>query len=129
MTIGVGGSSAKIELEKLTNMVTGVKPITLLEYKQRIEKAQQLMKQTNVAAMYLNAGTNLYYFTGTQWYSSERLVGAILPQQGEIQYLAPYFEMDTLKQHMIVEGRVHGWQEHQNPYELFFQYADGIKGH
>jgi Xaa-Pro dipeptidase len=127
MTIGVGGSSAKIELEKLTNMVTGVKPITLLEYKQRIEKAQQLMKQTNVAAMYLNAGTNLYYFTGTQWYSSERLVGAILPQQGEIQYLAPYFEMNTLKQHMIVEGRVHGWQEHQNPYKLFFNTLTALK--
>ena len=119
MTIGVGGSLAKIELEKLTNMVTDVKPITLLEYKQRIKKAQQLMKQTNIAAMYLNAGTNLYYFTGAKWYTSERLVGAIIPQQGKIQYLAPYFEMDTLRQHMIVEGEVQGWQEHQSPYKLF----------
>ena len=119
MTIGVGGSQAEIELEKLTPMVDDVQHITLEEYKQRISKAQQLMQQANISALYLNAGTNLYYFTGTQWYASERLVGAIIPQQGEIQYIAPYFEMDTLKQHMTIVGDVHGWQEHQSPYKLF----------
>ncbi len=119
MTIGVGGSLPEIELEKLSNMVEHVEPIALSEYVQRINKAQQLMKKADIAALYVNAGTNLYYFTGTQWHPSERLVGAIIPQQGEIQYLAPYFEMNTLKQHMRIEGDIHGWQEHQCPYQLF----------
>jgi len=119
MTIGVGGSTATIELEKLTNMTQDVSPIEEGEYQQRIAKAQQLMKKHDIAATYVDAGTNLYYFTGTRWYASERMVGAIIPQQGDIQYISPYFEVNTLNQYMSVSGDIHGWQEHENPFKLF----------
>ena len=74
MTIGVGGSSAKIELEKLTNMTSKVQAITEAELKQRIAKAQAIMVENDIAATYVNAGTNLYYFTGTRWYASLSLI-------------------------------------------------------
>ena len=119
MTIGVGGSTAEIELAKLSDMTTDISPIALSEFEQRIKKAQQLMKEHDIAATYVNAGTNLYYYTGTRWYASERMVGAIIPQQGEIQYIAPFFEIDTINQFMKVEGKIHGWQEHESPYQLF----------
>lgn len=118
MTIGIGGSTAAIELEKLSNMTTDISPITELEFNSRIEKAQQIMKAHSIDAMYLNAGTNLYYFTGTRWYPSERMVGAILTQSGELHYIVPFFEIDTIKLHMTIEGNIHGWQEHESPYEL-----------
>ena len=119
MTIGVGGSTAEIELAKLFNMTNDVVPITLQEFNERIKKAQSLMQKNNVAATYVNAGTNLYYFTGTRWYASERMVGAIIPQQGEIKYIAPCFEVSTLEQYMTVDGEIKGWQEHKSPYQLF----------
>ena len=119
MTIGVGGSTAKLELEKLTNMTGNVVAISENEYQQRIKKAQQIMQANNIAATYVDAGTNLYYFTGTKWYASERMVGAIIPAHGEIQYIAPYFEVNTLKQYMAVTGPINGWQEHESPYQLF----------
>ena len=119
MTIGVGGSTAELELTKLTNMTAEVKAISETEYQQRINKAQQIMKKNNIAATYVNAGTNLYYFTGTRWYASERMVGAIIPAQGEIQYIVPYFEVNTLSQYMTVSGNLNGWQEHESPYQLF----------
>jgi len=118
MTIGIGGSTAAIELEKLSNMTTDISPITELEFNSRIEKAQKIMKAHSIDAMYLNAGTNLYYFTGTRWYPSERMVGAILTQSGELHYIVPFFEIDTIKLHMTIEGNIHGWQEHESPYEL-----------
>ncbi|GHE90440.1 M24 family metallopeptidase [Thalassotalea profundi] len=118
MTIGVGGSTAEIELAKLENMTGEVTAISEQEYKQRIEKAQNLMKAQGISATYLNAGTNLYYFTGTRWYASERLVGAILPAEGDIEYISPYFEINTLNQYMTVKGKIHGWQEHECPYDL-----------
>ena len=93
MTIGVGGSTAEVELVKLSNMAIDAKPITLAEYQQRIEKAKTLMRENNIDAIYLNAGTNLYYFTGTRWYPSERLVGALLTQDGKLEYLSPNFEI------------------------------------
>jgi len=126
MTIGVGGSTAAIELEKLTDMTQDICPIDKKEYQQRIAKAQQLMKENNIAATYINAGTNLYYFTGTRWYASERMVGAIIPQQGDVQYISPYFEVNTLNQYMLIDGDIHGWQEHESPYQLFISILSSL---
>ncbi len=119
MTIGVGGSTAEQELAKLSNMAKDVQKISLDEYQQRIAKAQKIMKENDIVATYINAGTNLYYYTGTRWYASERMVGAIIPADGDIQYISPYFEINTLNQYMTVNGKVNGWQEHQSPYQLF----------
>lgn len=79
------------------------------------------MLANNIDAIYLNAGTNLTYFTGMKWYASERMVGAILPALGEVQYIAPYFEIGSLNGFKVIEGPIHGWQEHENPYALFVE--------
>ncbi|KGJ96971.1 M24 family metallopeptidase [Colwellia psychrerythraea] len=118
MTIGIGGSTAEIELSKLTDMTGDISPISVAEYQQRIAKAQQLMREQNISALYLNAGTNLTYFTGTAWYASERLVGAILPAEGELVYIAPWFEVSTLSGFMQIKSEVASWHEHESPYEL-----------
>ncbi len=119
MTIGVGGSDIQTELSKLSDMTGGMTPISLDEYKSRIDKACALMREHDIEAVYLNAGTNLYYFTGTSWYASERMVGAILTQDSTLEYIAPHFEISTLESFMVVEGHVNGWQEDESPYELF----------
>ncbi|WP_445946329.1 M24 family metallopeptidase [Shewanella sp.] len=118
MTIGVGGVSQQAALVKLADMTQDIAPVTQAEFSQRIERAQQLMQQQGLGAIYVNAGTNLYYFTGTRWFSSERLVGAIIPAKGEVQYVAPAFELDTLQGYMTIKGPVHTWHEDQSPYEL-----------
>lgn len=118
MTIGVGGKTAAEALAALVDMTAEMQPITLAEYQQRITRACQLMQQQQLAAVYLNAGTNLHYFTGTVWYASERLVGAILTASGELHYIAPVFELGTLAQYWQVPGQVHGWQEDESPYVL-----------
>ncbi|BAJ00825.1 M24 family metallopeptidase [Shewanella violacea] len=119
MTLGVGGSTAMQELAKLNDMTKGTKPISKSEYSARIKKAQELMKAQGLEAIYINAGTNLYYYTGTRWYASERMVGAIIPAVGELEYIAPGFEVDTLLGYMVIEGKVNTWQEDESPYALF----------
>ena len=121
MAPGIGGNSPEQALALLSDMTTDVTAIGLDEYQRRIEKAQQYMQQNDIAAVYLNAGTNMTYFTGTKWYASERLVGAILPATGQLQYIAPVFEIPTLKDYMQVDGPVHGWHEHENPYALLLE--------
>ncbi|MCQ2029996.1 M24 family metallopeptidase [Stutzerimonas zhaodongensis] len=118
MTIGVGGSTQEEALERLRNMLGGVEPITLAEYEVRIAKAQRRMEQLGLDAIFLSAGANLEYFTGVRWSPSERMVGAILPTKGALEYLAPAFEEGTIRDFMIVEGAVNGWQEHESPYRL-----------
>lgn len=119
MTIGVGGSTAEIELARLSDMTTDLAPVGLDEYAVRVQKAQKLMQERGIAAMYLHAGTSMAYFTGTVWHASERMVGALIPAQGDIEYISPVFEVGTLEQYMGLAGTVRGWEEHESPYALF----------
>jgi len=118
MTTRIGGKTKEEALHSLSNMTSDLTPIQKSEYLSRIDKAQHYMQQNSIAALYLNAGTNLSYFTGMQWYASERLVGAILPAFGDIIYVAPYFEIDSLEERKVINGDIIGWQEHESPYAL-----------
>lgn len=115
---GIGGSTIEVELNAIKPVAHIIKPIQEAEYKSRIQKACELMKLQNAQAMYLNAGTNLLYFTGTHWYASERMVGAILLPNGDLHYIAPNFEKGTLLDFMAIEGEIHCWEEHESPYLL-----------
>lgn len=119
MTIGVGGSTIEIELSKLSDMTVDTVAISKSEYESRINKAQQLMREQKVSAFYLDAGTNLHYFTGLKWYKSERMVGAILPAEGDLEFIAPHFEQGSLQDNMLITGNYNGWHEDECPHELF----------
>jgi len=119
MSIGIGGKTIEAALATLNDMTAGAVPIGKEEHLARIAKAQAFMQQQGIAAIYINAGANLLYFTGTRWHPSERMVGAILPASGPVEYIAPAFEEDTLKDFMLVEGQVNCWHEHESPYQLF----------
>lgn len=118
-TLGVGGSTIEQELNAIQPKAHLTEPIDKKEFETRIQNACSLMKEQNIPAVYLHAGTNLYYFTGTRWNSSERMVGALLFPNGEVHYIGPRFEEGTILDFMLIEGPVHCWEEHENPYELF----------
>ena len=118
MTLGVGGSTPEQALARLQNMMAGAEPISEAEYQVRIARAQALMREQDIAALFLAAGSNLQYFTGVQWHASERMVGAILPASGALEYLAPAFEEGTVRDFQVVPGAINTWQEHESPYVL-----------
>ncbi|MGV7209412.1 M24 family metallopeptidase [Oxalobacteraceae bacterium A2-2] len=115
----IGGTTMEQALAALSDMTAGAVPIGRDEHLARIARAQAYMQAQGVAAIYLNAGASLTYFTGTKWHASERMVGAILPASGALEYIAPAFEESTLKDFMLVEGAVNCWHEHESPYQLF----------
>jgi len=119
MTIGVGNETESKALANLKDQTEDVKPFGKSDFEYRIKKLQSLMQQKGAVATYLHAGTNLYYFTGLQWSPSERMVAAIVPAVGEICYIAPHFEMDTLRDYWQIEASIHGWHEHESPFDLF----------
>ena len=117
-TIGIGGSTIEAELNAIVPNSHLVQPIQKEEFQKRIKKACTLMQQQNVQAMYLHAGTNLFYFTGMKWNSSERMVGALLFPNGKLHFIAPEFEKGTIFDFMLIEGTVHSWEEHESPHTL-----------
>jgi Xaa-Pro dipeptidase len=118
MTLGVGGRTPEQALAQLQDMMAGSLPINQAQYQQRIRRAQALMREQGICALFLAAGSNLQYFTGVEWHPSERMVGALLPAKGALEYLAPAFEEGTLSDFQIMPGQINTWQEHENPYQL-----------
>jgi Xaa-Pro dipeptidase len=115
--IGIGGSTAAQELANIQPAAHLVEPIQVGEYRQRMAKACQMMTAHNIDVIYLHAGTNLYYFTGLRWRSSERMVGALLYADGTLRYIAPKFEEGTILDFMQIAGDILCWEEHESPYQ------------
>ena len=118
MTIGVGTTDRQSAMDSLSNMTGDIQPISDDEFRQRLETLQAQMRESGTTAVYLHAGTNLYYFTGLRWSPSERMVAAIVPAEGEICYVAPKFELDTLRDYWKIPATIHAWEEHESPYKL-----------
>ncbi len=102
--------------DKLPSLTDDVKPITVEERKARITKAQRLMTEQKMAALVLDSGTSLKYFTGLSWWPSERPMVAIIPAKGEVSYVCPGFEEDRLRELISIGNKVYVWQEDESPY-------------
>jgi Xaa-Pro dipeptidase len=115
MTRGVGGSTAEAELVRLQSMRDVVPPIGEAERHARIAKVQAVMRAKGIQALYLDASTTTFYFTGLRLRGSERLHGAIIPADGDLAYVTPAFEQAKLETMITLPGRIHAWHEHEDP--------------
>jgi Xaa-Pro dipeptidase len=93
-------------------------PISVAERETRIAKAQRLLSENKMDALVLEAGIGLKYFTGINWWPSERTMVAIIPANGDIKYVCPAFEEDRLREQISIGKEVFAWQEDENPFEL-----------
>ncbi len=118
MTVGVGGSSFEAELARMAPMRDGVAPVGEAELRQRVEKAQRLMRAQGIQALYLDTSTNLAYFTGIGLRLTERLHGAVIPAEGEVAYLSPAFEEPKTRACLRFGDDIRCWEEHEDPTAL-----------
>ncbi len=121
MTTGVGGAQCAEELEAMRSLRGEVQPISLEERLARIDKAQRLMREQGIDALFLDASTSLYYFTGARFSRSERLHGAVIAAHGPPLYLCPAFEEAKTRTLLEVEGEVRVWEEHEDPTALVIE--------
>ncbi len=99
--------------------ITGdVQPIGRAERLARIAKAQRLMRAAGLSALLIEPGASLVYFTGLRWGRSERLTAAIIPAEGEIGVVTPFFEEPSVRETLGVPAEIRVWQEHENPHAL-----------
>lgn len=116
--LGIGGSMPEEELSTLQPNSQEPQPIQKEEFQERLKRACSALKEQDLDALYINAGTNLYYFTETHWSPSERLVGALLFADGSLKYIVPEFEIGTFEDFMGIEGDIISWKEHESPIEV-----------
>src|SRR5947207_1652391 len=104
-------------IRNLRPMIAGVVPISDDERKARIVKAQRLMAEQKIDAIYIESGTSMYYFTGMRWGQSERMFALVIPQRGELAWVCPKFEEERARE-LIKMGTndIRTWEEHESPY-------------
>jgi Xaa-Pro dipeptidase len=116
-------------IAKLKSMKDQAVPITPTERQARQAKAQQLMQRHHLDAILLMAGTSLRYFSGIDWWESERFMAMVLPAKGGPFYVSPAFEEGRVRE-QITNGLANSspdvrvWQEDEDPYKLV---AQGLK--
>lgn len=100
----------------LQNITNGAVPISAAERKARIAKAQQLLRQQGLGALLLEPGSSMMYFTGIRWGRSERLTAVVIPAEGEMAVVTPFFEEPRARERMSFGDDVRPWHEHEDPF-------------
>jgi Xaa-Pro dipeptidase len=108
-------------IRKLKRSIDGGVPITLEERQQRIAKAQQLMEQNKIDAIYIEPGTSMSYFTGMRWGTSERMFAVVIPAKGDLAWVCPKFEEERALELIKMGKDVRTWEEDESPYKRVVQ--------
>ena len=117
-------------LAELASLTVSAAPITREEHGARIEKLQALLIENRVGAFAVEAGSSLRYFTGIDWWRSERTTVAVIPAHGDIIVVTPAFEEPSIRETLKVPGDVRPWNEDENPFALVVQslQSRGVRG-
>ena len=73
------------------------------------------MRAQGLAALMIEPGASMVYFTGVQWHRSERLTAAILPRDGSPASSRPHFEEPSVRESLKVPADVRVWNEDEDP--------------
>jgi len=99
-------------------------PISSAERVLRLRRAQQMMRARGIGSVLVESGPSLDYYTGVQWWRSERLTGVVIPADGDPIIVTPFFESPTIKEMLAVPAEIRTWQEDDEPLKLV---ADFLK--
>ncbi len=121
-TAALGGLAASLPLTALAadtatlpNLAAKAVPIGKAERLARIAKAKELMAANDIGALLIEPGSSLIYFTGVQWWRSERLTAAVLTREGEVAIVTPFFEEPSVRESLGIDAEILTWNEDENP--------------
>ncbi len=93
-------------------------PIAPAERLARVRAAQALMQAQGIGALVIEPGASLDYFTGVQWWRSERLTAAVIPATGEPIIVTPFFERPSVAESLAIPAEIRTWNEDEEPLKL-----------
>jgi Xaa-Pro dipeptidase len=102
-------------------MTAGIVPVSDEERRARIAKAQRLMAEQKIDAIFMEGTVSCFYFVNMRWGQSERTFGVVIPAKGEIAYVCPKFEEDRALELIKFGKDVRTWEEDESPYKLIVQ--------
>src|ERR1041385_5858652 len=104
-------------IRHLRRMTDSVVPITMAERQGRIDKAQKLMREQHIDAIYIEPGSSMFYYTGMRWGTSERMLAMVIPARGEIAWVCPKFEEERARELIHIGTDIRTGEEDESPYK------------
>ena len=92
--------------------------IATAERLQRLSRARALMQRHGIGAVIVESGPSLDYFTGVQWWRSERLTAAVIPARGDPIIVTPFFERPSVGESLSIPAEIRTWNEDEEPLRL-----------
>ena len=93
-------------------------PIGSAERVQRLARAKELMRANGIGAILVESGPSLDYYTGVQWWRSERLTAVVIPAEGDPIIVTPFFERPSIAEMLKVPAEIRTWNEDEEPLKL-----------
>src|SRR4051795_11935495 len=87
------------------------------DYKARIAKLQEAMKEFGLRAIVVESGPAMQYLTGVRWGRSERTFAVVITQTGDPAWVLPGFEEMRARELIKVGDDIRVWQEDESPYQ------------
>jgi Xaa-Pro aminopeptidase len=91
------------------------------EFRARIQKAQEAMKEFGLGAIVLEPGPAMMYLTGVRWGKSERSFIVVIPAKGDPAWVLPGFEEMRARELIQPGSDIRVWQEDESPFERVAQ--------
>ena len=117
--------SVPAAIRNLKPMLDGVRPIADDERRARIEKAQRLMREQKIAALVLEPGASMFYFTGTRWNAGDNTFALVIPAKGGLIWVVPRSDADAAHRAIRMGSDIREWNEPESAYKLLAQAAAG----
>lgn len=108
-------------IRKLKPMTAGIQPISDAERLARVEKARKLMREHKIAALVLEGGASMFYYTGTRRQQGDRLFAWVLPAAGEPAWIVPEADHDSARAAIRMGTDIRAWPEADGPYRKLAQ--------
>lgn len=114
------------QAQGLQLLTTGAQAITVQEHATRVSRVQTLMQLRKIAALLAESGSSLEYFTGIRWWRSERTTAALIPAEGKTIVVAPFFEVPSVRESLMIDAEIRHWNEDESPFALLAGVLDAL---
>lgn len=118
LLVSTGLARSAVQAAKDLKPIALPPPIGRAERLGRLAKARSLMQRAGIGAVIIESGPSLDYFTGVQWWRSERLTGVVIPAEGDPIIVTPFFERPSVAESLGIPAEIRTWNEDEEPLKL-----------
>ncbi|HET6204399.1 MAG TPA: Xaa-Pro peptidase family protein [Planctomycetota bacterium] len=103
---------------RLAGLADGLEAPGPSDFAERRERARRAMRETGLAALAIEPGPTMKYFSGVEWGRSERSFLLLLFETGDPVWVCPAFEERTARERIPANQDLRIWQEDESPFGI-----------